>query len=203
VNDAPPEGTGDVTEWLWRRRNTRIHWGISWTGTLVGVIGSAIPLWLAVGTGLYISPSVYPLWRGTFDYLNVLFIAFCATSLVQFGVRDEHHYAFRLWSRFRRSKRSDLVIPVAFLATAILWGELLLRPILTGRATDPTYLQRQPPGTASYLLEAGVPVVLTAYYLILAAVVVIYLIGLRYNPVDLDEYDHMSRRILGTKRTRK
>lgn len=40
--------------------------------------------------------------------------------------------------------------------------------------------------------------VMVAYYGVLAVVLLVFLIGLRYNPVDPYAYDSMSRRILGS-----
>jgi hypothetical protein len=203
VDEVPPAGTADVTEWLWRRRNTRTHLGWSLTGIFVGMIGAAIPLWIADGVGLYNPPTVYPLWLGTFDYLNALFMLAWAVSLIRLGISDEDRYQLRFPRRLRRSKRSDILVPVCYVAGAVLWGALLLHPILVGRATDPLYLTPRPGGTPTTVsaLEAGVLTVTIAYYSVLAVVFTIYLVSRRYNPVDLDEYDQMSRRILGARRT--
>ncbi len=198
MSDGPPDGTADVTEWLWRNQNTRRHLGIWIAGILVALSGSIV-LVVAAATGIYISPTVYPLWRGTFDYVNGVLVTLTALVLIRLGVSDEHHYQFRLIERLPRSKISDILIPVSYVTIAIVWGTFVLWPVLRARTTDPTYLAHQAGGTPA--LEAGVLIVMITYYAVLAIVFVLYLIGLRYNPVDLDDFDLMVRRLLPSRRT--
>ncbi|MBD3943546.1 hypothetical protein IF188_17785 [Microbacterium sp. NEAU-LLC] len=161
---------------------------------MIGVVGAVATVWAAYAVGLYMPGRIFRGWIATVDYANALFMILWASTLIGFGANDGRRYHIRFGSRIRRTSYSDAVVIALFAATGALWGELVLRPVMNGRAIDPAYLRHVPAGMSVDALASGVTVVIVTYYAALGLVFAVNLLGMRFNPVDLDYYTTITRR---------
>lgn len=195
MSELPPNEPLARAAWMQRRRVTEIHAALGVAGVLVALIGAGAILWVSSSAGLYYAQQIPRGWIATFDYWNAVFVFMWSGVLISFGAHDGQYYHFRLRVRVRRTGYSDAAVLVGFPLVGVLWAELALRRVLSARAVDPHYLRRLPWGTPPEVLQTGIGTVMAVYYAVLGIVLILYFIGLRYNPVDLDAYGHASVRI--------
>lgn len=193
VSEAPPPGTADVTEWLWQNRTTRTHAYLGIAGISLGLLGTSAVVLTTVLSGLFIASEIVRGWIATFDFVNGLFIIMWSSTLIGLSANDGSSYQLRLRGRVRKGKVADIVAFIGLPMLAVIWGVFALHPVLAGRAADPAYLRR---GATVSDLQQGVITVMVAYWVVVGMVYVLYVIGLRFNPVDLDAYDRIQRRVL-------
>ena len=189
--EQPPEGTTNIADWVWRQSNTKKHSSMSFTAEFIGITGSLGLFFITSGVGLFLSSKIFRGGIATIDFLNMLFVLMLTGILTGLGVRDDQHYRIGFSRRrFRRYRLIDVLAPYVYTVVTALWGELILRPILAARAIDPAY--RQHPNARSVeALQIGADTVIAVYYLIFTAVLVLYFLSLKFNPVDLDAYDRL------------
>ncbi|WP_243012663.1 hypothetical protein [Cryobacterium zhongshanensis] len=146
---------------------------------------------------MYFSPAIAQLGRGTFDYINLLFLIMWAWMFQLLSVNDGLQYQLTLRkTRVPRSRVSDAWGFIAFTLVAILWGVLGVHTVFAGRAVDPTYVNRLPSGELASSLQHGVVEVTTTYFVLTGLVLVLIAVARLFNPIDFDEYDRYLRRVL-------
>lgn len=192
-SDGGPQSDG-VGEWIRRHNNSRVQVRLIIAGVIIAAVGVLAPVRVADAVGLYLSPSFYRGWIGTFEFINGLFIILWSACLLGLGVNDGRHYQWGFRGRLSVTASSNVVIRVVLPALAVLWCELVVRPVFRLRAADPTYITHLPSGTTPDSLEAGAGGVVSATYAVLAVAAVLYILQMRFNPVDLDEFDRRLRR---------
>ncbi|MDJ0350735.1 hypothetical protein [Cryobacterium sp. PH29-G1] len=172
----------------------------SWLFLAVTVVvagGAFVLLGISSDAGLYIPPAIAQLGRGTFDYINLLFLIMWAWMFQLLSVNDGFQYQLTLRKvRVPRSRASDVWSFIVFTLVAILWGVLGVHAVFTGRAVDPTYVNRLPSGVQASSLQHGVVEVTTTYFVLVGLVLVLIVVMRLFNPIDLDEYDRYLRRVL-------
>lgn len=163
----------------------------------VVVLGGAFALFTVAGNaGLYVSPPVAQLARGTFDYLDGLFLVMWAWTFQRLSVNDGLQYQLQLRkARPSRSRASDVWGFAGFSIVAILWGVLAVHTVFAARAVDPVYVNRLPPGVPADSLQHGVVEVAITYFVLVGLVLVLNVVARLFNPIDFNEYERYARRI--------
>jgi hypothetical protein len=147
--------------------------------------------------GLYAPPPVAQLGRGTFDYIDIVFVIIWAWTFQSLSVNDGLRYQFRLGTwRASRSRASDVGGFAGFFIMAVLWGVFGVHNVFAARAVDPDYVSQLPPGTPTGSLQHGVAEVTITYFVIVALLLIVIVIARMFNPVDFDEYARYARSIL-------
>ena len=147
--------------------------------------------------GLYVSPAVAQPGRGTFDYIDILFVIMWAWMFQLLSTNDGIHYQLQLRKRrVPRSRASDVWGFAGFLVVAILWGVLGVHNVFAGRAVDPAYVSRLPSSVSAESLQQGVVEVTTTYFILVGLVLLVIVITRLFNPIDFDEYDRHIRKVL-------
>ena len=165
--------------------------------TLVVFGGGCALLTVATFAGLYVVHPIAQMARGTFDYLDALFLFMWAWTFQSLSMHDGLHYHFQLRKAHpSRSRASDVAGFVGFPIVAILWGVLAVHTVYAARAVDPAYVNRLPPGVPAASLQHGVVEVTTIYFVSVGLVLVLNVIARLFNPVDFNEFERYARRIL-------
>lgn len=179
------------------RRNSRVQGRLFLAVTVVVAGGAFVLLGVSGAAGLYIPPVIAQLGRGTFDYINMLFLIMWAWMFQLLSVNDGLQYQLTLGrARVSRSRASDVWGFIVFMLVAILWGVLAVHPVFAGRAVDPMYVNRLPSGVPASSLQHGVVEVTTTYFVLVGLVLVLIVVARLFNPIDFDEYERYLRRVL-------
>jgi hypothetical protein len=179
-------------------RNSRVQVWLFIALTLVVFGGAFALLTVAGNAGLYVSPPNAALGRGTFDYLDGLFLVMWGWTFQGLSVNDGLQYQFQLRKarpRPLRSRASDVWGFAGFSIVAILWGVFAVHPVFAARAVDPVYVNRLPPGVPADSLQHGVVEVTITYFVLVGLVLVLNVIARLFNPIDFNEYERYARRI--------
>ena len=178
-------------------RNSRAQVWFVLALTLV-IFGGGFALFTVAGNaGLYVSPPIALLARGTFDYLDGVFLFMWARTFQLMSVNDGLHYQLKLRKAHpSRSRASDVAVFAGFPIVAILWGVLAVHTVFAARAVDPAYVNRLPSGVPADSLQHGVVEVTTTYFVLVGLVLVLNVIARLFNPIDFNEYERYARRIL-------
>lgn len=175
-----------------RYRNSHAQARLAVVNVVVAFVGGLVLWSIAQHCGLYIPPVFAGGGRGTFDFLNDVFILMWATTFHSLRVNDGLRYHLRMRRNgpgVPRGRTSDALILVICPVVAVLWGALTVHGVFAARAADARYGSRLPYGTPPGVLEQGVTAVTAAYFVTIATVFLFVLLGARFNPVDLEEYD--------------
>jgi hypothetical protein len=193
----------DIARWaheiesLPRKRNSHVQVWLFLAMWLLGIGGGFYVQTVGENAGLYIPPAFAALARGTFDYLNIVFMFMWASTFQSLSVHDGLHYRLRFRTALvRRSIASDVLSLIAFPLIAVLWGELAVHTVFAHRAIDPRYVSRLPYGTPAETLQHGVGEVMTAYFVVVGIAFALIMVARLFNPADLDECDRYFARIL-------
>jgi hypothetical protein len=177
-------------------RNSRAQVWLFLALTVV-VFGGAFALFTVAGNaGLYQSPPIAQMARGTFDYLDGLFLVMWGWTFQGLSVNDGLQYQLPLRkARLSRSRASDVWGFAGFSIVAILWGVFAVHTVFAARAVDPVYVNRLPPGVPADSLQHGVVEVTITYFVLVGLVLVLNVIARLFNPIDFNEYERYARRI--------
>lgn len=178
-------------------RNSRVQVWLFTALTVVAFGGGCALLIVATFAGLYVVHPIGLLARGTFDYLDALFLFMWASTFQSLSMNDGLQYHFHLRKAHpSRSRASDVVGFVGFSIVAILWGVLAVHTVYAARAVDPAYVNRLPSGVPAASLQHGVIEVTTIYFVSVGLVLVLNLIARLFNPVDFNEFERYAARVL-------
>ena len=178
-------------------RNSRVQAWLFLALTVVAFGGGCALLTVATFAGLYVVHPIAQLARGTFDYLDAVFLIMWAWTFQSLSMHDGLHYHFQLRKAHpSRSRASDVVGFAGFPIVAILWGVLAVHTVYAARAVDPAYVNRLPSGVPADSLQHGVVEVTTTYFVLVGLVLVLNLIARLFNPIDFNEYERYAARIL-------
>ena len=178
-------------------RNSRVQAWLFLALTVVAFGGAFALLTVAANAGLYVVRPIAQLARGTFDYLDAVFLVVWARIFQLMSMNDGLHYQLKLRKAHpSRSRASDVVGFAGFSIVAILWGVLAVHTVFAARAVDPAYVNRLPPGVPAASLQHGVVEVTTTYFVSVGLVLVLNVIARLFNPIDFNEYERYARRIL-------
>ena len=146
-------------------RNSRVQVWLFTALTVVAFGGGFALLIVPTFAGLYVVHPIGLLARGTFDYLDALFLVMWAWTFQSLSMNDGLHYQLQLRKAHpSRSRASDVGGFVGFSIVAILWGVLAVHTVFAARAVDPAYVNRLPPGVPADSLQHGVVEVTTTYF---------------------------------------
>jgi hypothetical protein len=121
-----------------RLRNSRAQVWLFLALTVVVSGGAFALLTVAGNAGLYLSPRVAQLGRGTFDYLDEVFLIMWGWTFQRLSVNDGLQYQFQLRkARPSRSRTSDVWGFAGFSIVAILWEVFAVHTVFAARAVDP------------------------------------------------------------------
>ena len=178
-------------------RNSRVQVWLFLALTVVAFGGACALLIVATYAGLYVVHPIGQLARGTFDYLDAIFLLMWAWTFQSLSMHDGLHYHFQLRKAHpSRSRASDVAVFVGFPIVAILWGVLAVHTVFAARAVDPAYVNRLPFGVPADSLQHGVVEVTTTYFVLVGLVLVFNVIARLFNPIDFNEYERYAHRIL-------
>lgn len=178
-------------------RNSRVQVWLFTALTVVALGGGCALLIVPTFAGLYVVHPIGLMARGTFDYLDAIFLLMWAWTFQSLSMHDGLHYHFQLRKAHpSRSRASDVAGFVGFPIVAILWGALAVHTVYAARAVDPAYVNRLPSGVPADSLQHGVVEVTTIYFVLVGLVLVLNLIARLFNPVDFNEFERYGRRIL-------
>jgi hypothetical protein len=178
-------------------RSSRVQVWLFLALTLVVAAGSFGLLAVSGAVGLYVSPMVAQLGRGTFDYINVVFVIMWAWMFQLLSTNDGVQYQLQVRkARPPRSRATDVWGFIGFLAVAVVWGVVGVHAVFAARSVDPFYVDRLPPGVPAESLQHGAVVVTAAYFVLIGLLLTLIVIARRFNPIDFGEYDRYIRRVL-------
>ena len=178
-------------------RNSRVQVWLFTALTVVAFGGAFALNIVATFAGLYVVHPIAQLARGTFDYLDAIFLIMWAWTFQSLSMNDGPQYHFQLRKAHPpRSRASDVVGFVGFSIVAILWGVLAVHTVYAARAVDPAYVNRLPSGVPAASLQHGVVEVTTIYFVSVGLVLVLNLIARLFNPVDFNEFERYARRMI-------
>lgn len=150
--------------------------------------GAFLVLTVSEAAGLYVPPTMARLGKGTFDYIDAVFLIVWSLIFQAMSIHNGRRHQLILSKvHVPRSRASDVGGFIGFTVVAILWG-VLVRTVFAGRAVDPTYISRLPFGVPAASLQAGAQQVTATYFIVVGLVLVLIVIARVFNPIDFDEY---------------
>jgi len=173
------------------RRNSLIQ---AWLTAAVAFLALAgvLALGVATSTGGLFRPGVARGWYATFDYATNVFILMGVMLLSGFRVNDGLVYQLRMLNhRLPRRVAFDVIFFCSAAMIAVFWGVLGLHTMLISRARERAH--------AGLLLgspESAVTNSMIIYWSLIALCLSVHLVGLFFNPVDMDTYNSTIGKIL-------